>query len=129
MSFLVAMHAESPAGLATVDEAKTAHAIVDVISRGVVLIAVEDRRVIGSIGGIRHENWWSTEGRMYIMWWYVRPDRRRGTGAGLGLYRKFKAASPFPIEWTVSLGGNDNDAIDKICDRLGLIKVGNAYTE
>lgn len=129
IALLLRMHREATAPISPPDEARIAHQVVDTVSRGVALVGVVDRQLIGSIGGVVHADWWSSAPRMFELWWYVLPDRRRGTGLGMELFRKFKAAAgDMPVRMETSVGG-DNKRMDRLCARVGLQKAGHVYTE
>ena len=128
VALLMHMHAEATVPLAAPNEAKIAHAVIDTITRGAVFVAIEGRRLVGSIGGVAHENWWTTQPRMYQLWWYVTPQARTATNAGLALLRAFRKGLALPVEMNVAVGG-DSERMDRLCARFGLIKTGSAYTE
>lgn len=131
VSLLLKMHAETAVPLSPPNEFKIHRAVIDTIEHGIALVAVDGRRLIGSIGGVAHADWWSTETRVFELWWYVRPEHRATTGAGLALYRGFKkAAGDIPVRMDLfNVGGGDPEKVNRMCVKLGLVRAGSVYVE
>lgn len=130
VSMLLKMHAETTVPVSPPDEIKVYRAVIDTIEHGIALVAVDDRRLLGSIGGIHHADWWSREPRLFELWWYVLPEHRKATGIGLSLFRQFKKmANGVPIRMDLFNVGGKLEKIDRVCVKLGLVRAGHVYVE
>ena len=69
------MHAEN--GIGGLNPVKTLQAVADVIDAGVVLIALDGERIVGSVG-LQHGTWWYSDD-LYVgdLWTFVHPEYRR----------------------------------------------------
>ena len=60
-ALLVRMHENTDFDLPEIDGEKFSNAVLRTINQGIVLVAIEDGQMIGSIGGIKSSEWWSNE--------------------------------------------------------------------
>ena len=125
-ALLVRMHENTDFDLPEIDGEKFSNAVLRTINQGIVLVAIEDGQMIGSIGGIKSSEWWSNEPLLGDIWFYVEPESR-ATRAAANLVKEFMSAGQ---GMKVKLGhiyGNDLDRKDNFSERLGLKKIGTSY--
>lgn len=121
-------HAESDHELASIDEGKTIMVILQTIREGLVFVAICERRIVGSIGVVNQQPWWSSENEPADLWWYAIPEFRR-FGVGTGLLRMVRDAYPDgPMRLTNVSGAEMDDRLDALYRRVaGLDRVGGVY--
>jgi hypothetical protein len=125
-ALLVRMHKESAFELSEIDPEKFSNAILRAVNSGVVLVAIEDGRIIGSIGGLQSSEWWSKEPLLGDIWFYVEPESRK-TQAAINLVKKFiESGNGMKIKLGHVYGG-DIERKDNFYERLGLKKSGSSY--
>ena len=125
-ALLVRMHKESDVELSEIDADKFSSSVLRTINQGIVFVAIEDGKMIGSIGGIKSSEWWSVEPLLGDIWFYVEPESR-ATRAAANLVKEFMSAGQ---GMRIKLGhiyGSDLDRKDNFFERLGLKKVGTSY--
>jgi GNAT superfamily N-acetyltransferase len=96
------MHDEN--GVGRLDQSKVRGAISEVIASGGCLVAKQDGRIVGSVGLIMDEWWYSSEKALIDRWFFVHPDHRK-FGHATRLIAAMKAAadtSGLPVVLQVS---------------------------
>jgi|TARA_R110000744_G_scaffold181880_2_gene301052 GNAT superfamily N-acetyltransferase len=124
------MHEESEHTVSSINSEKGTAAMVSAIHRGVVLIAEVDGEIAGSIGGMKSEDWWSTEKYLADLWFFVYKEHRKSTIA-VRLIKRFMEIGK-NANLKVKLGhvhGGDTERKDNFYTRLGLVKAGSMYLE
>jgi hypothetical protein len=125
-ALLVRMHNEADFELSNIDPEKFSNSVLKMINNGIVLVAFEEGRMIGSIGGLKSSEWWSTEPVLGDLWFYVEPESRK-TKAALNLVKEFMS---YGEGMSIKLGhiyGGDLDRKNNFFERLGLKKAGSSY--
>ena len=129
-AMLIEMHRNAEMKLSAVNTEKLVDKINEALHRGVILIAHNDNVIVGSIGGMVVNDWWSDEKYLSDLWFYVSPTHRKSKAASL-LSRNFiKIAKEGKL--SVRLGhifSGDLDRKDKFFERLGMIKAGSVDGE
>ena len=118
-ALLVRMHNEADFELSNIDPEKFSNSVLKMINNGIVLVAFEEGRMIGSIGGLKSSEWWSTEPVLGDLWFYVEPESRK-TRAALNLVKEFMS---YGEGMSIKLGhiyGGDLDRKNNFFERLGL---------
>ena len=124
------MHNESEHRVSSINSEKGTAAMSSVLHRGVVLVAEEEGKIVGSIGGMEASDWWSSDKALVDYWFYVYKDYRKSTIA-IKLIKKFMDIGK-KANIKVKLGhihGGDTDRKDNFYTRLGLVKAGSTYLE
>jgi len=124
------MHKESEHRVSSINSEKGTAAISAVLHRGVALVAEDEGRIVGSIGGMEASDWWSTEKSLADLWFYVMKDQRNSTVAIKLIKRFMEIGKNANIK--VRLGhihGGDTERKDNFYTRLGLVKTGSTYLE
>ena len=124
------MHKETEVEVPKINTQKLINKINELLHRGVILVAIENNKLVGSIGGITVTDWWSDEPYLSDAWFYVSPDFRKSTFAKNLCMDFIKVAKDAKMK--VRLGhvfSGDLDRKDKFYERLGLVKVGSTYME
>ncbi len=75
-----AEHMAGPVGF-PLNLAKAWAHILRVLEKGVVIVAVRDGEIVGSIGLIEEEPWWSADKMTADAWFYVAPSARSSRAA------------------------------------------------
>lgn len=121
-------HMESEVDLAPIDEGKSIMVILQTIREGLVFVATVDRKIVGSIGVVNQQPWWSTEAEPSDLWWYALPEYRR-LGVGTGLLRLVRDAYPEGRLKLSDVSGAELDArLDAVYRRVaGLTRIGGIY--
>jgi|TARA_R110002020_G_scaffold102221_2_gene240240 N-acetylglutamate synthase-like GNAT family acetyltransferase len=125
-ALLANMHEEAEIELPVIDSEKFSGTVLKTINEGIVLIAVEEGHMIGSIGGVQSSEWWSKEPLLGDVWFYVEPQSR-ATQAAINLVKEFISSGK---GMKIKLGhiySGDLDRKDNFFERLGLKKVGTSY--
>lgn len=76
---LLAMHEEN--GLYSLSCDKVKGKIRDVIDHGVAIVATEDEKIVGSVGLIPCQLWYTNDWNLSDVWVFVHPDHRRSLHA------------------------------------------------
>ena len=131
LSMLAEMHENTVLKVPPINSEKLVAKVNEVIHRGVVFVAVDDdNKLIGSVGGMVGQDWWSDEPFLADCWFYVTPEKRKNS-AGIELIKNFiKSANDAKLP--VRLGhifSGDLERKDKFFEKLGLIKAGSAFVE
>ena len=98
----------------------------------IVLVAVEDGRIVGTIGGRQGLDWWSDEKYFGDLWFYVLKEARSSRTA-ISLVKRFvKEIKNLSPDIKIRLGhvfSGDCDRKDKFFERLGFKKAGSVFME
>ncbi len=124
------MHKETEVEVPKIHTQKLVNKINDLMHKGLVLVAIENNRVVGSIAGMAVNDWWSDEMYMSDAWFYVFPEHRKSSIAKNLCIDFIKIAKEAKLK--VRLGhvfSGDLDRKDKFYERLGLVKIGSTYME
>ena len=130
LALLAEMHTEPEQELDKVHWPKVSHLIVQCISNGCVLVAInENNLVIGYIGGDKKTEWYSDIPKLADYWFYVLKDHRK-TPAGFKLMKEFKKlAQEANLGLTVGhVLGYDIDRMDKFYTKLGFTRTGTLFS-
>tara|TARA_R110000851_G_scaffold192660_1_gene343404 strand:- start:792 stop:1235 length:444 start_codon:yes stop_codon:yes gene_type:complete len=131
-ALIVVMHKEAEFELATMNSEKLMSQINELVHRGIVLVAVEDGRVVGTIGGRQGLDWWSDEKYFGDLWFYVLKEARSSRTA-ISLVKRFvKEIKNLSPDIKIRLGhvfSGDCDRKDKFFERLGFKKAGSVFME
>ena len=87
-ALLIKMHNEADFELSNIDPEKFSNSVLKMINTGIVLVALEEGKMIGSIGGLKSSEWWSNEPVLGDLWFYVEPESRK-TRAAMNLVKEF----------------------------------------
>ena len=120
------MHKEVDFAISEISPAKFSTVVLGAINQGVVLVAIENGQMIGSIGGGYASEWWSDEVMLGDVWFYVEPESR-GTKAVINLIKEFIEIGD---GMKIKLGhmyGSDQSRKNNFYERLGLKKAGIHY--
>lgn len=93
-------------------------------------MAIEENRLVGSVGGMVGQDWWSDQKFLADNWFYVSPDHRKSSIA-LKLIKNFIEVAN-DAKLPVRLGhifSGDIDRKDKLFEKLGMIKAGSVFVE
>jgi|TARA_R110002020_G_scaffold48763_7_gene139005 GNAT superfamily N-acetyltransferase len=128
ISLLVGMHKETEIELDRIHPAKLAEAVTRTINNGVVFVAIENKRIIGSIGGFESSDWWSDNRYLGDLWFYVHPKERKSKAAVKLLKRFLNFAKSNKLKAKVGhIYSGDLERKDKFYESLGLVKAGTVY--
>jgi L-amino acid N-acyltransferase YncA len=131
-ALIVVMHKEAEFELATMNSEKLVSQINELVHRGIVLVAVEDGRIVGTIGGRQGLDWWSDEKYFGDLWFYVLKEARSSRTA-ISLVKRFvKEIKNLSPDIKIRLGhvfSGDCDRKDKFFERLGFKKAGSVFME
>lgn len=122
------MHEELPGVLAPIDDGKAIMVVLQTIREGLVFVAICDRRIVGSIGIVNQQPWWSSENEPSDLWWYALPEHR-AAGVGTGLLRMVRDAYPEGrLRLSDVAGAAVDDRLDALYRRVaGLSRIGGIY--
>ena len=71
------MHEETVVDIPKINTGKLVHKINELLHTGIILVAVDNEKVIGSISGQKNKDWWSDEDYIGDLWYYVMKDYRK----------------------------------------------------
>ena len=100
------------------------------IGKGVVYIATEKNKLLGSIGGMSTSDWWSTDEYLADLWFYVFPEHRKSSIA-IKLVKNFINYGK-EVKLKIKLGNvysGDIKRKDDFFNSLGFVKAGSLYME
>tara|TARA_B100001063_G_scaffold227704_1_gene238433 strand:- start:348 stop:788 length:441 start_codon:yes stop_codon:yes gene_type:complete len=127
---LSAMHDGTETYTSPMSEGKVLHMIKHMIDKGIVLVAEEKGKIIGSQAGNLASDWWSEEKFLSDVWFFVHPNSRKSRAA-IKLVKCFiKIGKELKVK--VKLGhvySGDMDRKDNFFNRLGFVKAGSLFTE
>ncbi len=130
-NLLKRQHKETP-WVAPINDAKALLVIVQALRDGRVFLATVDggKKLIGSVGIVWDEPWWSDEPEPQDLWWFVLPEYRSTTAAGVSLLRLVHAEVPTGAlrMANISAGAERDDRMEALYARVaGLRRVGSIY--
>jgi len=124
------MHKETEVEVPKINTHKLINKINDLLHRGLVLVAIKDNKIVGSIAGMEVTDWWSDEKYISDTWFYVFPNERKSNFAKNLCIDFIKIAKEAKLK--VRLGhvfSGDLERKDNFYSKLGLVKVGSTYME
>ncbi len=124
------MHKETEVEVPKINTHKLINKINDLLHRGLVLVAVKDNKIVGSIAGMEVTDWWSDEKYISDTWFYVYPNERKSNFAKNLCIDFIKIAKEAKLK--VRLGhifSGDLERKDNFYSKLGLVKIGSTYME
>ena len=124
------MHKETKVEVPKINTHKLINKINELLHKGLVLVAIEDNKIVGSIAGMSVNDWWSDEMFISDAWFYEFPEHRKSPYAKNLCIDFIKIAKEAKLK--VRLGhvfSGDLERKDKFYERLGLVKVGSTYME
>ena len=124
------MHKETEINVPTINSYKLVNKVNEIIHTGIVLVATQDNKLLGSIGGTISTDWWSEEKHLSDLWFYVYKDARKSDIAKKLIVDFIKIGKQAKMK--IRLGhifSGDVDRKDKFYERLGLVKAGSTYVE
>lgn len=119
-------HMLGPVGFALNAEKAWAH-ILRTLDKGVSFVAVRGGEIVGSIGLIEEEPWWSSEKMVGDAWFYVAPNAR-ASRAARELLKAAMAAAGAPLIIGV-FNSTDLERKDFFFRRQGFIPLGCWYVK
>lgn len=127
---LTSMHSQTTLPVSPMRKEKVTDMIYSAIGRGVVYIATEKNKLLGSIGGMSTSDWWSTDEYLADLWFYVFPEHRKSSIA-IKLVKNFINYGK-EVKLKIKLGNvysGDIKRKDDFFNRLGFVKAGSLYME
>ena len=127
---LTDMHSQTVLPVSPMKKDKVMNMIILAIARGVVYVATEKNKILGSIGGMSTSDWWSTDEYLGDLWFYVFPEHRKSNIA-IKLVKTFINYGK-EVKLKIKLGSvysGDLRRKDNFFNRLGFVKAGSLYLE
>ena len=127
---LTDMHSQTVLPVSPMKKDKVMNMIILAITRGVVYVATEKNKILGSIGGMSTSDWWSTDEYLGDLWFYVFPEHRKSNIA-IKLVKTFINYGK-EVKLKIKLGSvysGDLKRKDSFFNRLGFVKAGSLYLE
>ena len=127
---LTDMHSQTVLPVSPMKKDKVMNMIILAITRGVVYVATEKNKILGSIGGMSTSDWWSTDEYLGDLWFYVFPEHRKSNIA-IKLVKTFINYGK-EVKLKIKLGSvysGDLRRKDNFFNRLGFVKAGSLYLE
>ena len=127
---LTDMHSQTVLPVSPMKKDKVMNMIILAITRGVVYVATEKNKILGSIGGMSTSDWWSTDEYVGDLWFYVFPEHRKSNIA-IKLVKTFINYGK-EVKLKIKLGSvysGDLRRKDNFLNRLGFVKAGSLYLE
>ena len=127
---LTSMHSQTTLPVSPMRKEKVTDMICAAIGKGVVYIATEKNKLLGSIGGMSTSDWWSTDEYLADLWFYVFPEHRKSSIA-IKLVKTFINYGK-EVKLKIKLGNvysGDIKRKDDFFNRLGFVKAGSLYME
>ena len=124
------MHKETEINVPTINTYKMINKVNEVLHNGIILVAVENNKLLGSIGGMVTTDRWAEEKYLADLWYYVFPDARKSDIAKNLITDFIKIGKEAKLK--IRLGhifSGDLERKDKFYERLGLVKAGSTYVE
>ena len=127
---LTDMHSQTVLPVSPMKKDKVMNMIILAITRGVVYVATEKNKILGSIGGMSTSDWWSTDEYLGDLWFYVFPEHRKSNIA----IKLVKTCINYgkEVKLKIKLGSvysGDLRRKDNFFNRLGFVKAGSLYLE
>lgn len=131
IEMLAEMHNNVELPTPPIKSEKLINKVNETIHRGVVFVALDEKmNLMGSVGGMVGQDWWSDQPYLADLWFYVSPKHRKGTTA-LKLIKNFIEVAN-DAKLPVRLGhifSGDLERKDKFFERLGMTKAGSVFVE
>lgn len=108
LGLLRLMHAEI--GLATLSEAKTRGQIAACLDRGMIILAIDEGRIVGTMGLMCVQPWYSEDWMLSETWTFVHPDFRRSPHAKRMLEASKLGAVSIKLPLTVAVVSDQRTA-------------------
>ena len=127
---LTDMHSQTVLPVSPMKKDKVMNMIILAITRGVVYVATEKNKILGSIGGMSTSDWWSADEYLADLWFYVFPEHRKSNIA-IKLVKTFINYGK-EVKLKIKLGSvysGDLRRKDNFFNRLGFVKAGSLYLE
>ena len=128
---LAEMHENVEISTPPIKSEKLINKVNEAIHKGIVFVAIdENNNLLGSVGGMVGQDWWSDQPYLADLWFYVSPQHRQGSSA-LKLIKNFISVAN-DAKLPVRLGhifSGDLDRKDKFFERLGMTKAGSVFVE
>ena len=127
---LTDMHSQTVLPVSPMKKDKVMNMIILAITRGVVYVATEKNKILGSIGGMSTSDWWSTDEYLGDLWFYVFPEHRKSNIA-IKLVKTFINYGK-EVKLKIKLGSvysGDLRRKDNFYNRLGFVNAGSLYLE
>ena len=124
------MHKETEINVSTINSFKLVNKVNEILHTGIVLVAIENNKLLGSIGGTISTDWWSEEKHLSDLWFYVYKEARKSNIEKNLIVDFLKIGKEAKMK--IRLGhifSGDVDRKDKFYERLGLVKAGSTYVE
>ena len=124
------MHEETEIETPKINSVKLINKINVLLHDGLVLVAVDDNKVVGSIAGQISQDWWTDETHLADAWYYVMKNSRKSL-AGKKLIDEFiKLAKKAKLKLRLGhIFSGDIERKDKFYERLGFVRAGSVYME
>ena len=129
-NMLTDMHSQTVLPVSPMKKDKVMNMITLAITRGVVYVATEKNKILGSIGGMSTSDWWSTDEYLADLWFDVFPEHRKSNIA-IKLVKTFINYGK-EVKLKIKLGSvysGDLRRKDNFFNRLGFVKAGSLYLE
>ena len=124
------MHKETEIKIPQMNSPKLVDKINQLLHQGIVLVAVIDNKVVGSIAGQVASDWWSEEKHLTDAWFYVAKENRKSLIAKKLMQDFIKVAKEAKMKLRVGhIFSGDIQRKDKFFERLGFVKAGSVYME
>ena len=113
-----------------INTGKLVHKINELLHTGIILVAVDGEKVIGSISGQKNKDWWSDEDYIGDLWYYVMKDYRKSDVAKKLLNHFVKIVKEVKLQLRLGhVFSGDVVRKDKFYERQGFSRVGSIYIE
>ena len=124
------MHKQTEVEVPKINTHKLIERVNELLHQGVVLVALEGNKIVGSIGGKVTTDWWADEKYLSDLWFYVYPEHRKSTYAKNLCIDFIKIAKDAKLKTRLGhIFSGDLDRKDKFFSKLGMKKVGSTYME
>ena len=124
------MHEETVVDIPKINTGKLVHKINELLHTGIILVAVDNEKVIGSISGQKNKDWWSDEDYIGDLWYYVMKDYRKSDIAKKLLNHFVKIVKEVKLQLRLGhVFSGDVIRKDKFYERQGFLRIGSIYIE
>jgi len=127
---LTNMHKQTTLDVPKINTQKMINKINELLHKGIILVAIQDNKIVGSIAGMPVTDWWSDESYLSDAWFYVLPESRKSDIAKKLITSFIKIAKEVKIK--IRLGhvfSGDVSRKDLFYEKLGFVKAGSVYME
>jgi GNAT superfamily N-acetyltransferase len=127
---LVDMHSNTGLALPKINTNKVLRRIGYTVEQGKIFLAQRGEHLIGALGVVRDEPWWSSEQHLADTFFYVKPDARAGGTAVKLLGRAKKYAGELGLPLFINLlTGKDLFRKERFLARMGFERVGSLHVQ